>query len=162
MACSIGGEVPVLIFDAEKREVKSLSGQGRAPLSQTAIDWYMKNGIPSGDMKMAPVPSVVDLCITTLQQYGTKTFEEIVTPTLAILDAGDEDWHPKLAVTLRRMVEEEQITSGDRETKLQAATDRFYGRNKYRNDIAEELEAFYIKKGGFLRREDLAAHTTLI
>ena len=75
---------------------------------------------------------------------------------------GDEDWHPNLAVTLRRMVEEEQITSGDRETKLQAATDRFYGRNKHRNDIAEELEAFYIQKGGFLRREDLAAHTTLI
>ena len=97
-----------------------------------------------------------------LQRYGTKTFEEIVSPTLAILDAGDEDWHPNLAVTLRRMVEEEQITSGDRETKLQAATDRFYGRNKHRNDIAEELEAFYISKGGFLRREDLAAHTTLI
>ena len=33
-ACSIGGEVPLLIFDAEKQEVKSLSGQGRAPLSQ--------------------------------------------------------------------------------------------------------------------------------
>ncbi len=162
IACSIGGEVPVLIFDAEKGEVKSLSGQGRAPLSQDAIDWYMKNGIPAGDMKMAPVPSVVDLCITMLQQYGTKTYEEIVTPTLAILDAGDEDWHPNLAVTLRRMVEEEQITSGDRETKLQAATDRFYGRNKHRNDIAEELEAFYIKRGGFLRRADLAAHTTLI
>ena len=162
IACSIGGEVPVLIFDAEKREVKSLSGQGRAPLSQDAIDWYMKNGIPAGDMKMAPVPSVVDLCVTMLQRYGTKTFEEIVTPTLAILDAGDEDWHPNLAITLRRMVEEEQVTAGDRETKLQAATDRFYGRNKYRNDIAEELEAFYIKKGGFLRRADLAAHTTLI
>ncbi len=162
IACSIGGEVPVLIFDAENREVKSLSGQGRAPLSQTAIDWYMKNGIPAGDMKMAPVPSVVDLCITTLQRYGTKTFEEIIAPTLGLLDAGDEDWHPKLAVTLRRMVEEEQITPGDRETKLQAATDRFYGRNKFRNDIAEELEAFYIKKGGFLRKADLAAHTTLI
>ena len=162
MACSIGGEVPVLIFDAEKREVKSLSGQGRAPLSQEAIDWYMKNGIPAGDMKMAPVPSVVDLCITTLQRYGTKTFEEIIAPTLALLDAGDEDWHPNLAVTLRRMVEEEQITPGDRETKLQAATDRFYGRNKFRNDIADELEAFYIKRGGFLRKSDLAAHTTLI
>lgn len=162
IACSIGGEVPVLIFDAEKQEVKSLSGQGRAPLSQEAIDWYMANGIPPGDMKMAPVPSVVDLCITMLQRYGTKTFEEIVNPTLALLDAGDEDWHPNLAITLRRMVEEEQITSGDRETKLQAATDRFYGRNKDRNDIAEELEAFYIKRGGFLRRQDLAAHTTLI
>lgn len=161
-ACSIGGEVPLLIFDAKKQEVKSLSGQGRAPLSQKAIDWYMENGIPNGDIKMAPVPSVVDLCITTLKEYGTRTFEEIVAPTLALLDAGDEEWHPRLAVTLRRMVEEENITPGSREEKLQAATDRFYGRNKFRNDIAEDLEAFYIEKGGFLRREDLAAHVTLV
>ena len=162
-ACSIGGEVPLLIFDAKNHEVKALSGQGRAPLSREAIDWYMKNGIPGdGDMKMAPVPSVVDLCITTLIRYGTKTFEEIIAPTLGLLDAGDEDWHPRLAVTLRRMIEEEQIADGCREEKLQAATDRFYGRNKHRNDIAEELEAFYIEKGGFLRRIDLATHVTTI
>ena len=162
-ACSIGGEVPLLIFDAEKQEVKALSGQGRAPLSQEAIDWYMENGIPGGgDIKMAPVPSVVDLCITTLKRYGTETFEEVVGPTLALLDAGEEDWHPKLAVTLRRMVEEEGITPGSREEKLQAATDRFYGRNAFRNDIAEDLEAFYIERGGFLRKADLAAHVTLV
>ncbi|HIB90422.1 TPA: hypothetical protein EYO57_25090 [Candidatus Poribacteria bacterium] len=161
-ACSIGGEVPVLIFDAQKREVKALCGQGRAPLSQTAIDWYMKNGIPQNGIKMAPVPSVVDLCITTLKQYGTKTFEEVIAPTLALLDVGTEAWHPKLAVTLNRMVEEEQITPGSREEKLQAATDRFYGRNKLHHDIADDLEDFYIQKGGFLRKADLANHTTLI
>lgn len=160
--CSIGGEAPLLIFDAQKREVKSLSGQGRAPLSQKAVAWYMENGIPDHDMKMAPVPSVVDLCITTLQHYGTKTFAEIVAPTLALLDAGQEAWQPNLAVTLRRLVEEEQLAGGSREERLQAATDRFYGRNRQRNDIAEELEAFYIEQGGFLRREDLAAHKTLI
>lgn len=161
-ACSIGGEVPVLIFDAQKREVKSLSGQGGAPLSQEAIDWYMENGIPNKDVKMAPVPAVVDLCITTLQHYGTMAFAEIVAPTLALLDAGQEAWHPNLAVTLRRMVEEEQRAGGSREARLQAASDRFYGRNPQRNDIAEALEAFYIEQGGFLRREDLAAHKTLI
>jgi gamma-glutamyltranspeptidase/glutathione hydrolase len=160
--CSIGGEVPLLIFDVEKQEVKSLSGQGRAPLSQAAIDWYMENGIPNGDIKMAPVPSVVDLCTTTLKLYGTMTFEEIVAPTLALLDAGSADWHPKLAVTLRRMVEEERQTSGSREQKVQAASDRFYGRNGVRSDIADALEAFYIQKGGFLRKNDLAAHVTLI
>ena len=160
--CSIGGEVPVLIYDVEKQQVKSLSGQGRAPLSQTAVDWYMKNGIPAGDIKMAPVPSVVDLCITMIQRYGTGTLEEILAPTLVLLDEGGEEWHPRLAVTLHRMVEEEQITSGSREEKLQAATDRFYGRNRFRNDIADELEAFYIEKGGFLRRTDLAAHGTLV
>ncbi len=160
--CSIGGEVPLLIFDAEKQEVKSLSGQGRAPLSQAAIDWYMENGIPNGDIKMAPVPSVVDLCTTTLKLYGTMTFAEIVAPTLALLDVGSADWHPKLAVTLRRMVEEERQTSGSREQKVQAASDRFYGRNGVRSDIADALEAFYIQKGGFLRKNDLAAHVTLI
>lgn len=160
--CSIGGEVPLLIYDAGRREVKSLSGQGGAPLDPNAIAWYMRHGIPNHDMKMAPVPSVVDLCITTLQHYGTKTFAEIIAPTLAILDVGKEAWHPNLAVTLRRMVEEESLASGSRETRLQAACDRFYGRNPVRNDIAKELEAFYIQNGGFLRRADLAAHKTLI
>ena len=28
-ACSIGGEVPVIVYDADKGEVKTLSGQGR-------------------------------------------------------------------------------------------------------------------------------------
>lgn len=161
-ACSIGGEVPLLIFDAEKQEVKSLSGQGRAPLSQDAIDWYMENGIPNADIKMAPVPSVVDLCTTTLKLYGTMTFEEIIAPTLALLDAGKAEWHSDLAVTLKRIIEEERKTSGSREQKVQAASDRFYGRNGVHSDIADELEAFYIENGGFLRKSDLAAHVTLI
>jgi len=162
-ACSIGGEVPLLIYDAQNQEVKALCGQGRAPLSKEAIEWYMKRGIPGdGDIKMAPVPSVVDLCITTLQRYGTRTLKDVVAPSLALLDAETESWHPKLAITFRRMVEEEQIAPGSREDKLQAATDRFYGRNKYRNDIADDLEAYYIEKGGFLRKTDLAAHVTTV
>ena len=162
-ACSIGGEVPLLIYDAQNQEVKALSGQGRAPLSQEAIDWYMHHGIPgNGDIKMAPVPSVVDLCITTLQRYGTQTLKDVLAPTLALLDRGTESWHPKLASTLRRMVEEEQMTLGSREEKLQSATDRFYGRNKHRNDIADDLEEYYIEKGGFLRKTDFAAHVTTI
>jgi gamma-glutamyltranspeptidase/glutathione hydrolase len=161
--CSIGGEVPLLIYDAKNKVVKALSGQGRAPLSQEATDWYMQNGIPGGgDIKMAPVPSVVDLCITTLRHYGTLSLEQVLSSTLRLLDAGTDEWHPKLAITLRRLVDEEQITPGSREEKLQAATDRFYGRNKHRNDIAEDLEAYYIEKGGFLRRRDLAAHVTTI
>lgn len=160
--CSIGGEVPLLIYDAEKNEVKSLSGQGRAPLSQDAIDWYLENGIPNRDIKMAPVPSVVDLCTTTLKLYGTMSFEEIVSPTLVLLDAGKRKWHPKLAVTLRKLADEERKTAGSREQKVQAASDRFYGRNGVNSDIADALEDFYIEKGGFLRKNDLAAHETLI
>lgn len=162
-ACSIGGEVPLLIYDVQNREVKALAGQGRAPLSQEAVDWYMEHGIPgNGDIKMAPVPSVVDLCVTTLQRYGTRTLADVLAPSLALLDAAREPWHPKLAVTFARLIEEERIAPGNREAKLQAATDRFYGRHATRNDIAEDLESYYIEKGGFLRRADLAAHVTAV
>ncbi len=161
--CSIGGEVPLLIYDAARHEVKALSGQGRAPLSQQAVEWYMEHGIPGdGDMKMAPVPSVVDLCITVLIRYGTRSFEDVVSSTLVLLDGGAEEWHPRLAHTLRRMVEEERDAAGGREAKLQATCDRFYGRGSGPSDIADELEAMYVEKGGFLRRVDLAAHTTRI
>ena len=162
-ACCIGGEVPLLIYDAKQGQVKSLSGMGRAPLDPEAIDWYMANGIPGpGDMKMAPVPSVVDLCMTTIQQYGTMSLERIIEPTLAILDAGTREWEPKLARTLRRMVEEENLTKGTRQEKLQAACDRFYGRNARCSDIAEELESEFIRHGSFLRMADLQAHHTRI
>ena len=110
--CSIGGEVPILIYDAKNQTVKVLSGQGRAPLSQDATDWYMKNGIPGeGDIKMAPVPSVVDSCITALKLYGTRTFERVINHSLGLLDNETEVWHPKLAHTFRRMVEEEQLNA---------------------------------------------------
>ena len=161
-ACSIGGEVPVIVYDAGRQEVKTLSGQGRAPLSHKAIDWYMENGIPDKDIKMAPVPSVVDLCTTLLIKYGTQSFERIVAPTLAILDDGEESWHPRLADTLRRLVEAEQTEHGSRQEKVAAASDRFYGRNGARQDVADALEADYVEKGGFLRKADLAAHRTLI
>src|SRR5207248_4243968 len=114
-------EVPLLIYEAATAQVKSLSGMGGAPLSTEAIAWYMEHGIPNRDMKMAPVPSVVDLCITTLQRYGTRSFAEVVAPALALLDAGSEAWHPNLAHTLRRMVDEEHRTTGSRAEKLQAA-----------------------------------------
>ncbi|MBM3237674.1 hypothetical protein FJZ31_15395 [Candidatus Poribacteria bacterium] len=157
-AFAIGGEVPFIIYNEQSKEVKVLSGLGRAPLSPEAIEWYMDNGIPTdGNMKAAPVPAAVHLCVTALRLYGTRTFEELVAPTLALLDAGGRDWYDRLAVTLRKMIETENKATGTREQKLQAAVDRFY-----RGDIADDLEASYIEKGGFLRKKDLEAHTTLV
>jgi gamma-glutamyltranspeptidase/glutathione hydrolase len=161
--CSIGGEVPFMLYDAKRREVKALSGMGGAPRSPEAIDWYMRNGIPgAGDVKIAPVPSVVDCCLTALKVYGTKSFEQCVAATLDLLDAGQADWQPNLARSLRKMVREEAATKGSREDKIQAACDLFYGRGDKPGSIADDLEAFYIERGGFLRKADLAAHVTRI
>jgi gamma-glutamyltranspeptidase / glutathione hydrolase len=64
-------------------------------------------------------------------------------------------WQADLAVTFRKLVESEKNAKGTREQKLQAVSDHFY-----RGDIADALQAWYIEKGGFLRKSDLAAHKT--
>jgi gamma-glutamyltranspeptidase/glutathione hydrolase len=172
-AFCIGGEVPFMYYSAETGKVKVLNGQGGAPLDEEGIKWYYEHGIPGGDIKSAAVPAALDLCVTALKQYGTKTFEEVVTPTLEILDAGgpdwyrdtgsgdtirtERDWYADLAVTFRKLVDAEKSMTGTRNEKLQAVSDRFY-----RGDIADDLEKWYIEKGGFLRKRDLAAHVTRI
>ncbi len=156
-AFCIGGEVPLMIYDAEQKEVKVLSGQGAAPLDTNAIQWYYKHGIPYEDIKAAAVPAVIDLCVTTLKVYGTKTFVEVVDPTLDILKTNGEEWYPDLAHTFYKLIQAENQKTGKRSEKLQAVSDRFY-----RGDIADDLELWYIEKEGFLRKKDLANHTTRI
>ncbi len=155
---AIGAEIPLIIYDAKKKEVKVLCGLGGAPLNKKAIEWYYENGIPAnGSLKAAPVPGALSLCITTVKLYGTMSFEQVVAPSLALLDSGDKDWHKKLAVTFRKLIETEKKTRGNRKKKLQAARDRFY-----KGDIADELVDFYKKNGGFLRKRDLARHVTRV
>ena len=154
---AIGGEVPLIIY-AGKKEVKVLSGLGAAPLDPKAIQWYYKNGIPAnGSMKSALVPGAVDLVVTALKLYGTVSFKQAVQPTLDLLDAEAEPWHADLAVTLRKLVAREAETAGSRREKLTAVRDRFY-----KGDIADDLEAWYIKSGAFLRKSDLENHRTRV
>jgi gamma-glutamyltranspeptidase / glutathione hydrolase len=170
-AFCVGGEVPILVYSVDQKNVKLLEGQGEAPRDPKAIAWYMEHGIPDGDVKAAAVPGTIDAIVTLLKLYGTKSFEEVVQPTLAILDAGGPTWYidtgtgqridtgvnwqADMAVTFRKLVESEKAAKGTREQKLQAVSDRFY-----RGDIAAALEAWYIEKGGFLRKADLSAHKT--
>ena len=155
---AIGAEIPLIIYDARTKEVKVLCGLGGAPLDPKAMGWYYQNGIPAkGGIKAAPVPGALSLCVAVLKFYGTMSFEQVVAPTLSLLDAGDKEWQPKLARTFSKLIETERNTIGTREVKLQAARDRFY-----KGDLADALEAFYIREGGFLRKKDLATHVTRI
>lgn len=155
---AIGGEVPLIIYNAAEQRVRVLSGVGRAPLDQAAIDWYYANGIPDqGSYLAMPVPGAIHLCVTALEFYGTRSFERAVAPTLALLDRRGPKWYPRLVGTLRKMVEAERQACGDREQKLHAARDRFYT-----GDIADDLEAWYRETGSFLRRRDLQAHETTV
>lgn len=153
----IGGEVPFMFYSSETGKVIVFNGMGGAPGDQKAIEWYYANGIPTSGIRSATVPSAVSTCMTALELKGTMSFEEIIAPTLRLLDLGVQKWHANLAGTLRKLVDTEKTTAGSREQKIRAARDRFY-----KGDIADELNEYYISSGAFLRKSDLEAHKTTI
>ncbi len=154
---SIGGEVPVIVYRADKGKVLVFNGMGGAPKDQKAIEWYYANGIPGSGIRAATVPSAVSTCLTALELDGTMSFEKVIGSTLELLDRGKPNWHANLAETLRKLISTEKTTSGTREQKIRAARDRFY-----KGDIADELNEYYLSSGAFLRKADLEAHTTTI
>ena len=124
-----------------------------------------------------------------MKLYGNLTIEETARPLLRILDSGgpneykdtgsgewidgfsgenidktlgdisgdSRNWYAELAITIRKLIEAEQNTAGTRNDKLKAVSNRFY-----RGDIADDLVEWYIERGGFLRKEDLAEHVTRV
>ena len=155
-----GGEVPILVYDAQRNVVEVICGQGTAPRLAT-VEYFREHHegrIPgSGHPATAAVPGALDAMITALDRFGTRTIEESVAPTLAILDRQGEGWQPQLARTIRRIIEAERVGGGDRRRGLRLAADCFY-----RGPIARELDAWSRTHGGLIRYADLATHVTRI
>jgi gamma-glutamyltranspeptidase/glutathione hydrolase len=151
-----GGEVPILVYDAKRNVVEVIAGQGAAPKLATLEHFEKSGGIPTHGIESAAVPAALDACLVALDRYGTKSFAEVVAPTLKLL--GDrEPWHPDLFRTLTRLIEAEQNAVGNRSKKLRAVADCFY-----RGPIAQEIDAWSRENHGLLRAEDLAAHVTRV
>ncbi|HLN55664.1 MAG TPA: gamma-glutamyltransferase [Bacteroidales bacterium] len=155
----IGGEVPFMFYDAKNQKITVFNGMGGAPLDILAIENFLMNGIPieKEGIKVSTVPSLISTLLKALELKGTMSFEQVITPTLRLLDEGGEEWYPALAATFRRLIETEKNTPGTREEKIVAARDRFY-----KGDIADELNEYYVSSGAYLRKADLEAHTTLV
>lgn len=151
-----GGEVPILVYDAKRKVVEVICGQGTAPRLATQ-EHFAANGIPGRGIEPAAVPGAFDACLTALDRYGTKTFAEVAQPTLQLLDRGSRDWHADLAATIRRLIEAEKQSPNDRRRGLRLVADYFY-----RGPIAQEIDAWSRANGGLIRFTDLATHVTRI
>ena len=155
-----GGEVPIIIYHAERRVVEVISGQGVAPRLAT-VEFFEKhkNGrIPgSGDPTTAAVPGTIDAYLTALDRYGTRTFAEVARPVQKILAQHKDGWQADLAERIGCMIEAEGRSAGDRRRGLRLVADCFY-----RGPIARELDAWSRVGGGLLRYGDLATHVTRI
>src|SRR5690349_20418006 len=63
-----GGEVPIMVYDARRKVVEVLSGQGAAPRLATREFFASLGGIPAKGLESAAVPAVLDVCLTALDR----------------------------------------------------------------------------------------------
>ncbi len=154
-----GGEVPIMVYDARRKVVEVLSGQGTAP-RLAAVDYFQrqKGGhIPGGgDPTTAAVPAALDACLTALDRYGTLSFAEAAQPMQRLLEQSNTGWRADLGKTIGRLVQAEK-GSCERRRGLRLVADYFY-----RGPIAREIDAWSRQHGGLLRYGDLATHVTRV
>jgi gamma-glutamyltranspeptidase / glutathione hydrolase len=85
-----GGEVPILLYSAERDEVLVVDGQGTAPAAAT-IDRFRELGldlVPGTGLLAACVPGAFDAWLLLLRDFGTLPLAEVLEPALGYAEHG--------------------------------------------------------------------------
>ena len=89
-SCGIGGEVPTLVYSAEEGKVFAISGLGWSPKAFT-LEWCKENDIdliPGDGYLPITVPAVVGTWAEAVARWGTKSFSEILAPSIDLAENG--------------------------------------------------------------------------
>jgi gamma-glutamyltranspeptidase / glutathione hydrolase len=152
----IGGEIPILFYDAKRKTVQVFCGQGTAPRMATREYFDKKGGIPGGGIQAASLPGTLDALLTLMEHHGNLKFVDVCQPALRMLDKHALKWHADTARTLRRLIDAEK-ESTDRNRGLRLVADYFY-----RGPLAKEFDAWFAANNGLIRYKDLATWMTRI
>jgi gamma-glutamyltranspeptidase / glutathione hydrolase len=82
----LGGEAPVLAFQARTGKVTVISGQGTAPKAAKPALFIPAGVIPGNGPNGGTVPAVVDAMALTLQQFGTMSLSQVLEPAIELAD----------------------------------------------------------------------------
>lgn len=85
-----GGEVPIILYSAERGEVQVVCGQGPAPAAAT-IDAFRERGldlVPGTGVLAACVPGAFDAWLLLLRDFGTLSLAEVLSPAIGYAEAG--------------------------------------------------------------------------
>jgi gamma-glutamyltranspeptidase/glutathione hydrolase len=75
-----GGEVPILVYLADRGRVVAINGIGTAPAAVGPELFDPEKGIPGEGPLAAVVPSVLDNSVLALSRFGTRSFCEVSAP----------------------------------------------------------------------------------
>lgn len=181
MSCGVGGDLFAIVWDAKTQKLYGLNACGRSPYQATR-EYFAKRGfkdIPESGPLSWSVPGCVDGWEELRKKFGTKSFTELLGPTIKYADEGTPV--PEVIGGYFR-AGEARLRKSEGSAKIYlidgrapragevfknptlAATYREiaeHGRDGYyKGKIAERLVAFSDKVGGLFTPKDFAEHTS--
>src|SRR6186997_549507 len=85
-----GGEVPIMLYSAERDEVLVVDGQGVAPVTAT-VEHYRGLGrelLPGTGVLAACVPGAFDAWLLLLRDFGTLSLADVLEPAIGYAEDG--------------------------------------------------------------------------
>jgi gamma-glutamyltranspeptidase/glutathione hydrolase len=189
-ANGIGGDVYAMIWDPKTKKLAGLAGSGKSPrgLDLATVRSRAKGGtLPAYGAISVSVPGAVDGWWTMHQRYGKLPWKELFEPVIAHAEAG-APVPDMIAYYIRRAlasfrqpgrgieeIDNAMRTYGVNDGKGPNAGQVFRnpdlartfrliaegGRDAfYEGEIARTIDSYFKRIGGWLRYEDLAAHTS--
>lgn len=175
----IGGDLFAIIWDAKSARLYGLNASGRSPKS-ISLEWFLENDykkIPSHGPLPVTVPGAVDGWFMIHDRFGKLSMKEILGPTIDYARSGFPVsqliayyWNRSIPILSKWPGFNEQFTIDGRapiegeiwynhnlantlELLANGGRDVFY-----KGMIAEQIDQYMQKNGGFLSYEDMSSH----
>ena len=188
-ANGIGGDCFVMLWDPAKKTVVGLNGSGRSPRGLSLAEVRRRavnNHIPAYGAVSVSVPGAVDAWWEMHQRYGKLPWAEVLEPAANLAERGVPvpqaiAWYLKAnmarfaatAVPIEDKANALKVFTREGRTPAEgeifrnpdlARTLRAIGQGGrdafYDGPLADHMEAYFRRIGGWMTRRDLAAHKT--
>src|SRR6476620_3400302 len=184
----IGGDLFAIVYSAKENKLYGINGSGRSPLGlnydqmKSELDKLGRKTIPPRGMLPISVPGCVDAWSELHKKFGKLKLSDDLAPAAKYADEGFPVteliafyWHfaPEIYKGSRGAFRETDTVDGKGRTPAKgeifknpalAKTLRLIGEKGrdvfYKGEIADRIDKFMRENGGFLRKADLAKHTS--
>jgi gamma-glutamyltranspeptidase/glutathione hydrolase len=184
ISCGVGGDLFAIVWDAKTQKLYGINGSGRSPIGlsyeqmKSELDKLGAKEIPKFGVLPISVPGTVDAWFELHDKFGRLPMSEDLAPAIQYAEEGFPVseviayyWGRNVSVLAKQpgaivqtyTINGKAPAKGDifRNSDL-AHTYRLLsekGRDVFYNgEIAEKIDAFFRANGGYLRKEDFAAH----
>ncbi len=187
IACGIGGDCYVMLWDPKAKKVMGLNSSGRSPkgLSLETVRSRAKNGLlPSWGAVTVSVPGAVDAWRAMHERYGKLKWAELfedaihygeqgfpITQNVAFYLAGarkrftdpatgleEHDNFLKVWAPAGKTPVEGEVFKNPNLARTYRLIAQGGGRAFYEGEIAETIERYFKRIGGWMTKADLANH----